>query len=73
MSFSLEPTGTVEVSHIYNTDVIITHQPKGISKYFPNEMFSAKFSYNNVGYSVFTSNGVSQSEFIKVLTSIIKS
>lgn len=73
ITFTLEPRGTVEVSHIYNTDVIVTHQPKGVSKLFPNEMFSAKFTYNNVGYSIITDNGVSQSEFINVLTSIIKS
>jgi hypothetical protein len=69
----IEPTGEMKISHIYSTKITITHQPKGNDPSFPNEMFSAKFTYKDIGYSIYTNNGVSQTEFINVLTSIIKS
>jgi hypothetical protein len=68
----IEPTGKLIASHINNTEVFITHQPKSSGKNPANEMFSAKFSYKDVGYSIYTYNGVTEAELVNMLTSLIK-
>lgn len=74
-----EPAGKTKISYIYRTKVILAHHPANaneknkIDPYRGKEIFCAKFSYRGVGYSIFAQNGFTQKEFIKVLTSIIKS
>lgn len=73
MSSDLETAGDEIISRIHDTDVEILHASPGSNTNFPNAEFTAKFTYKDVGYTIYASNGVSQVEFINVLTSIIRS
>jgi hypothetical protein len=65
-----------KISHIHNTKVILTHLSKGKNEFgIPadhGDTYGAKFTYKKVGYSISVSNGITEDEFIHILTSIIK-
>jgi hypothetical protein len=60
----------IKISHIYKTSVTIADMHNESNN---TETYAAIFSYKNVGYILSAENGVTQTDFINVLTSIIKS
>jgi hypothetical protein len=59
----------IKISHIYKTSVTIADMHNESNN---TETYAAIFSYKNVGYILSAENGVTQTDFINVLTSIIK-